>query len=173
MAYSVLLYHKCHVLFEYMTHTNIWRQSYIPDMAACGPPTYFCGPWTFFCYVEKQHISFTKTNLVKSCTYFFSKVIKRTNFSLICRYYYSKISFFFNSAAWDAKFLTNLARDQKSLVTPAIYSQARLVNCNKLGYNENLVIANKINEIGWFQSLLWHVFPGYNKQIVVIKNKYV
>jgi len=47
----------------------------------CGPPTYFCGPRTFFCYVEKQHISSTNTNLVKNCTYFFSKGIKRTIFS--------------------------------------------------------------------------------------------
>jgi len=46
----------------------------------CGPPTYFCRPWTFLCYVEKQHISSTKTNLAKNCTYFFSKCIKRTNF---------------------------------------------------------------------------------------------
>ncbi len=51
-----------------------------------------CGPWTFFCYVGKQHISFTKTNLVKNCTYFFSKG----------RDYYFKINTI-NSAAQDEK----------------------------------------------------------------------
>jgi len=79
-------------------------------------------PLDLFCYVEKQHISSTKTNLVKNCTYFFSKGIKRTNFFPASPIYYLKISFF-NSEARVANFFTNLARDQKSLAPPVIYER--------------------------------------------------
>ncbi len=91
----------------------------IADMAKVRPPTYFCGPWTFFCYVEKKHISSINTNLVKNCTHFFSKGIKRTNFfpsSLILLFKHQLFQFFFTNLAFSI-YYTSLRRCPRAAST--------------------------------------------------------